>query len=449
MKKRDLTEGSIAKNLFFLAGPIVLGMFLQSAYNIIDTIFIGMLGANELAAVSITFPVVFIFIALASGLSTGTTIIVSQSIGAKKLNKASNAAEHALFISFFIGIIIAILGILFSEPVFLFMGATPEVLPLTIQYSQLIFIGFIFMFTGFIAQGILQAEGDSSTPLKINIVSVLLNVVLDAVLIFGLFGFPALGITGAALATVISRIIATGLVLLFLIKGKAQTKISLNPKLFKMDFKLIKKLFVLGTPASLGNVLNSIGMILLMSLIGVYGAFAIAAYGIGIRIDSVARMPIIGLMSGIIAITGQNIGAKKINRIQKTIKVASIISIISTILFTLIMIFFPETLFKIFSSDLNVISIGTQYLSIVAFTYVFYGIAFNLMGVFLGAGKTIISTAMIGLNWTIVLIFAFLLSPSMGLTGIWIALLAGSILFCLSLITIYFLGLWKPKENLY
>ncbi len=444
--KKDLTTGSITKNLLLLSAPIVLGMFLQSAFNIVDTIFIGLLGANELAAVSITFPVVFVFIALASGLSTGTTILVSQNFGAKKFVLASNVAEHSLLFSIILGILIAILGVFFSEPLFVFMGAKQEILSLTLDYSRIIFVGFIFMFIGFIGQGILQAKGNSITPLIINFISIILNIFFDAILIFGLLGFPKLGIVGAALATVFSRSIGAALILIYLIREKNQTKISLNPKLFKLNMSIVKKIFILGTPASLGNVINSIGMILLMSLIGVYGSFAIAAYGIGLRIDSIARMPIIGLMAGITSITGQNIGAKKFERIHKTLKVAIIVSIISMSLASLLMLLFSKNLFQFFSSDSRIVLIGVQYLSIVAFSYVFSGIGFNLMGVFLGAGKTILSSIIIGLRWVIVLILAFVLSSLIGLDGVWFSLLIGSILFALSFVIIYLKEIWKPKE---
>ncbi|MFH1588198.1 MAG: MATE family efflux transporter [Candidatus Diapherotrites archaeon] len=446
MKKRNLTEGSIAKNLLFLAAPIVLGMMLHSAFNIIDTIFIGMLGANELAAVAITFPVVFVFIAMASGLSIGATVLISQSIGANDLKNASNAAEHSLLLALVIGVLIAVLGILFSEPIFVFMGADANILPLTIQYSQLIFIGFIFLFIGFIAQGILQAEGDSKTPFKFNLIAVILNVVLDAILIFGLIGFPAMGIVGAALATVISRSIGAFLMIAFLLRGKAQTKACFNLKYFKFDLGIVKKLFALGIPASIGNITSSIGMILLMSFIGVFGSHAIAAYGIGLRIDSIARMPIIGLMSAVVAITGQNIGAKNFERINKTVKIALGLVLITMIPATIIMISFPELLFGIFSSDANVLSAGAEYLSIVAFSYVFFGIAFISMGALQGAGKTILSALLIALNWILVLLFAFYLKDSMGLIGIWYSILAATILFTGVSGIIYLSKIWLRNK---
>ncbi len=425
----------------------MLGMLLQAMYNIIDTIFIGMLGPKELAAIAITFPVVFVFIAMGTGLSVGSTILISQNIGAKKLKKASNAAEHSLLISTIIGIIVAIFGIVFSEPVFLFMGATSEILPMTLEYSRLIFIGFIFMFIGFIAQGILRAEGDSKTSFKINLIAIGLNIVLDPLLIFGIFGFPELGITGAAIATVISRIIGTTMILLYLYKGKAQTKICFNIKYFKFDTNIVKKIFSVGLPASLGNLMTSIGMILMMTLIGTFGSPAIAAYGVGLRIDSLVRMPIFGLMSAIVAITGQNIGANNIDRILKTAKIGIGIVLAVMIPITIIMISIPKLLFKIFSSNIIVIEIGAQYLSIVAFSYLFFGISMVLMGVLQGAGKTKTSAVIMALYWIIMIVLAYFLKKTHGLNGIWFGVLISAILISIIVGIVYKTKYWISKTK--
>ncbi len=444
---RDLTEGSILKNLIMLAAPIVLGMFLQSAFNIIDTIFVGMLGAEDLAAVSLTFPVVFIFIALASGLSVGATIMVSKNIGRKNMRRAANAAEHALLLSAAVGIVIAVLGILFSEPIFVFMGAEGNVLSLTVEYSRLIFIGFAFLFVGFVGQGILQAEGDSKTPFKFNLIAVFLNIVLDPLLIFGLFGFPALGIAGAALATVIARSIGAALVIGFLYTGKAQTKIELSPRYFKFSPEIAKRIFRLGIPASFGNVINSLGMMIMMSLVAGFGSFAIAAYGVGLRIDSLAVMPVVGVMSALVAITGQNLGAGKPERVGKTLKVAIVGVSALMLAATAFMVIFPGLFFGIFTTEQGVITMGATYLSIVALGYVFRGIAMLLVAVFQGAGRTMLSAALMGLNWAVVIAAAFFMKNIFGLEGIWWSMVAGLVLFSAIGGAIYKTGAWMPRTD--
>jgi putative MATE family efflux protein len=441
-KSIDLTTGSIIRNLISLSGPIILGMIFQSAYNVIDTIFIGMLGPNQLAAVSIMFPVVFIFMAMASGLSMGTTILVSQSIGADDLKRASNVAEHSMLLGIVVGIFVAVSGILFSEHLFLFLGADDKVLPLSIEYSTYIFIGFMFLFLGFIGQGILQAEGDSKTPFRCNVIAIALNIILDPILIFGLFGFPALGVVGAAIATVLSRSVGAALVLSFIWRGKAQTKIDLSPKYFRFDFGITRRIFSLGFPASLGNLIFSLGLLLMMSLVGSFGKYAIAAYGVGIRMNFIIMMPTMGIMSALVSITGQNIGAGKIERIEDTVKIAIIVISIVMTAFTVFLVSFPQLIFRIFTSEEEVIAIGVIYLRIISFRFVFRGIAMLFMAVLQGAGKTALSTIIIALNWIVVLLLSFFTGELYGLPAIWVSSLVGALFFSSSAFLLYQQRVW-------
>ncbi len=443
-KKNNLTQGSILRNLVFLALPIMVGMLLQTAFNIIDTIFIGMLGAEALAAVAITFPVVFIFIALASGLAVGSTTLVAQAIGAKNYKKADNVAEHSLILAGMVGIIIAVLGIIFGEPIFVFMGATPEILELTLLYSNTIFIGFIFLFIGFISQGIMQAEGNSKTPMINMAISVVINIILDPIMIFGLFGFPALGIFGAALATVISRSIGAGLNVWHILKSRGIIKI--KPKDFSFKPKILKDIFFLGAPASAGHLTISVGLTLVMSFVGGFGIFALAAYGIGTRLDSLAILPILGLISATIAIVGQNIGAKKLHRAKKTIFYSTTISAVLMTLVAAILFLFPKPFFELFSSDKEVVSIGIVYLSIIAFSYPFRGILMTISAGFQGAGKTFLAMVLTGVYWVLIIVLAFFLKENQGLEGIWFAFLFSALAGTGITVLVYKTSLWIPKE---
>ncbi|MCK5023803.1 MAG: MATE family efflux transporter, partial [Candidatus Aenigmarchaeota archaeon] len=293
MREKDLTKGSIFKTLFILATPIILAMSLHTAFNIIDTFFIGMLGSEHLAAISVTFPVVFIFIAIASGLAIGSTALVSQAIGARKKKEANKIAAHSITIALLSGLIVAVAGFLFSPALFSFMGVTGNILAMTIEYANLIFIGFIFLFIGFIAQGIIQADGDTVTPMINMVISIVANIILDPILIFGFGPIPAMGLTGAALATVIGRSIGAFLNIYHLFAGK--TSLHMGIESFRLDPSIFKKIFIIGLPSSISNSINSVGMIFIMSLIGGFGTSAIAAFGVGLRLDSVAILPIIGL----------------------------------------------------------------------------------------------------------------------------------------------------------
>ena len=307
--ERDLTIGSIRRNLFHMAWPLMLGMLFHTAFHIIDTIWVGMLGADELAAISLFFPVVFIFIAVASGIAVGATALVSQAIGGKRWKEADNLAEHSMLLAVILGIGIALFGFFFAPPLFVFMGADEIVLPLAMSYSNIIFAGISFMFLSFMAASIIQAQGNTKAPMKFQGAMVLLNLVLDPIMIFGLFGFPALGLPGAAIATVVSRGLMTILLLSYLFKDR--TKIRLRPRDFSFKPAILKRIFLVGFPASVGQSINSVGFILVMALVGGFGTAAIAAFGIGMRLDSLILLPAMGMAQAVIAMVGQNYGKRQ------------------------------------------------------------------------------------------------------------------------------------------
>ena len=221
MKKINLAEGSIVKNLISLSWPMMLAFTLQTGFNVVDAIFVGRLSALALAAVSLTFPVVFLMISLAAGAGVGTTSLIARLFGAKKAKEANNAAEHAYIIAFVLSILFTLSGLVFAKPLFIFIGATEELLPLVLDYSNVIFMGSIIMFIAFISNSILRGEGDMKTPMKVMMISTLVNVILDPILIFGFWFIPSMGIRGAAIATVIARFIGMIIVLNHILSGKS------------------------------------------------------------------------------------------------------------------------------------------------------------------------------------------------------------------------------------
>jgi putative MATE family efflux protein len=440
---RDLTHGSIWRVLLVMAAPLVFGFALQTAFNLIDTFFIGLLGSEELAAISVTFPVVFIFIAVAAGLGVGATALVSQAIGGKKLLRASNIALHAIIGAIVVGAVIAVLGILFSPPLFEFMGVSGEILGMTIQYANLIFIGFIFLFIGFMSQGLIQADGDTLTPTRNLTISVLLNIILDPIFIFGFGPVPAMGLVGAGLATVLARSVGAFLNIFQILSGR--TSICLSRECFRPDLSIFRKIVTTGLPASFSNSMNSIGMIILMSLVGGFGTAAIAAFGVGIRLESLAIMPVIGLSLVTVPIVGQNLGAGRIDRAKKVVSAASLAVIINMLFFSVVWFFVPEAVFSPFTSDLEIIGIGSGYFRVIAFGYLFLGLNILLASAFRGAGRTTVDLAVSGVRWAMVIVIAYSLVKGMGLQGIWIGFPVGNFLAFLLSFAILKSGFWLSK----
>ncbi len=416
-KSKNLSKGPIPKTLFALAAPVIAGMALQTAYNIIDTYFIGLLGSAELAAISVTFSVVFIFIAMSSGLSGGTVALVSRAIGARKLKDANNIAEHSLILAVILGVVVAISGILLSPYLFAFMGAQGRVLEMTMQYANLIFIGFVFLFIGFISQGIIQAGGDTKSPTLYLLVSVIINIILDPVMIFGFGPIPAMGLFGAALATVISRGLGAFLNILHLMTGRSA--VTIDARAFSFSASILSRIASVGWPSSLSNSINSVGLIALTSFVGAFGTSALAAFGVGIRLESLAILPVIGLSTALSPFVGQNLGAGVPARAKRAVLFSSFAAACFMLAFASAWFFVPHALFSVFTSELSVVAIGSQYFRIISVGYVFLGLNFILLGAFQGAGSTRFQLAVNAIRWGITIASAALLVGIFGLGGIW------------------------------
>ncbi len=436
----DFTQGSLGKKLLLFSLPIVAGMMLQTAYNVIDTIFIGMLGPDEIAAVSLTFPVVFVFIAVASGLGIGANALVAQAIGRKDIHTANNFAEHALFLAVGIGLAIAFLGLVFSPIVFSLMGADQKLLPLTMEYAVPIFFGIIFMFAWFISDSILRAQGNSAVPMRNLAISVVINIVLDPVLIFG-FGFvPAMGLFGAAVATVFSRMVAAVLNFYYIYGPNSVVRLSLRE--FKPYPKCIKRMVFVGLPASASQTLTAGGFMFLMGIVGSFGSLAIAAFGIGLRVMSVGVMPVVGMWSAVASIVGQNFGAGNYARAKRVALLGRRITLAITFLIAVAVLAFPEQIMGIFTRNAEVVSIGASFLEIVPFAFLLYGAYWVFFGAFQGTGKTHYVLIINFFYWVIAVASAFFFSQVFGLQGVWLGFVIAPAVEFVVVTAIFVSGIW-------
>jgi len=196
----DVLTGNITKNIIRLSLPIVIAMLIQTGFSIVDMIFVGMVSPEAIASVSMVFPVMFFFIAIAMGIGVGLTSFIARSIGEGDLNKASRIASNGLVFSIFLSSALAVIGFLFSRHVFGILGAGPEIIDSVVGYSRILFIGFLFLFFGAFCGSIIRGTGDTKTPMKFMITAITANIIMDPILIFGVGPFPALGVRGAALA---------------------------------------------------------------------------------------------------------------------------------------------------------------------------------------------------------------------------------------------------------
>lgn len=432
-KYKYIIEGPILKSLITLAWPIMLSQLMQTLYNLADTLWLGRVGPEAVAAISISFPIVFMMISIAAGLTIAGTALIAQHKGRGNLNKINNIIGQLFSFIVFLSIVISIVGSVLATDIIILMGAEPEIVPDAVSYLRTIFTGMPFMFIFFIFSSILRGIGDTKTPSIMMFFSVTINIILDPLFIFGIGFFPELGVVGAALATIIARAIVAIYALIIIEKGVDGFYLKLSN--LKWDFSIIKKIIRIGVPSSVEQSMISLGQVLMTSLVAGFGTMTLAAYGIVNRIISLPTILAFGVAAAATTMVGQNIGADKKERAEKTALVSLGIIFISMSILGVVLFFKPRFVIKIFNDAPAVVKYGSSYLRIVALTFGFLGAMYVGNGVFKGAGKTVppmvISSSSL---WVFRLGIAYLLITifSMSQVGLWWAValshLGGSLL---------------------
>lgn len=447
-KLPNFTEGSIIKSLIALSIPIVGANLLQTAYQLIDTFWVGRLGAEAVAAVSLSFPFLFLLISLASGLAIAGSIIVAQYKGKGSLHKVNHISAQTLLMMLFVSLLSSIIGYSLSEPMIKLMNTAPGVTASAISYLQISFAGLVFLFGFFVYQSLMRGVGDVKTPLYIVLGTVLLNLLLDPLFILGWGPIPSYGVAGAAIATIGTQGIAMIIGLWFLFNGKHGIHIKTSD--LKPDYKLIKKMFLIGLPASISQSARALGMMILVFLVASFGTVVTASYGIGGRILSFIIIPAIGLSMATSTLTGQNIGAGKIERATKITKISALISFLGLTFIGLITFIFAEPLTRLFiPNNPGVIKSGALFVKIMAFSFGFIGLQQTINGTLQGSGNTGKSMTLSIISLFILQIpLAYILSKqtSLGANGIYWAFPISHIAGALITLAWYSTGSWKEKQ---
>ncbi|MBU1703100.1 MATE family efflux transporter [Patescibacteria group bacterium] len=447
-KLPDFTQGPIVKSLVTLAIPIVFANILQTAYQLVDTFWVGRLGADAVAAVSLSFPIIFLMISMGGGLAIAGTIMVSQYKGQGHLEKVDYVSAQTLFIMFFISVIVTVLGYNIAEPVMKLMGAGPDVLPQAVSYLQISFLGMIFVFGYFVFQSLMRGVGDVKTPLYIVLATVILNLLLDPLFILGWGPIPAYGVMGAAIATVGTQGVATIIGTALLFSGKYGIHIKI--KNFRLDFQLMKKMIGLGLPASIEQSTRALGMAIMTFLVASFGTISVAAYGIGGRVLSFIIIPTVGLSMATSTLVGQNIGAGKIDRAEKITRKSSIISFVTLTAIGIVLFIFSSQITAAFiPDDPQVIASSSLFIKIMAFTFGFIGLQQSINGAFRGSGNTMTSMVLSIVSlWVLQFPIAYILSKhtSLGEIGIWWAFPVSNVIATLVALVWFLKGDWKHKK---
>ncbi len=391
MGKRDavnLLEGNLYKTIILLGYPTALASIVQTLYNLADTFWLGKLGRQAISAPVISFNIIFFVLSIAIGFSITGTSLVSQYTGAKQSEKANKVAGNLLIYLIFLSIVFSLLGFFFSEEILMFLKTPKDAFNSTLSYFKIMIIGLPLAFPFFVFQSVLNGYGDTKTPLKIELISALINVIIDPVLIFGFMGIPAMGVKGAAITTIISRGVSSLIGIHLLFKGKMGVKLNFNT--LKPSMKLLPLMIKVGIPASVGMSGASLGFLVLIGIVNRFGTPVISAYGISTRIIHLFMMPAIAIASSVTAIVGQNLGAGQIQRARSVVKKAIYLMLLIITPFVLItMIFGGEFTAFFIPEDAVVRDIGKVMFKIVSPAVIFYGLTQILNGAFQGSGYTV------------------------------------------------------------
>ena len=445
MKKArgDLTQGSLPRHLLRLAGPIIFSYILQDAFNIIDMIFVGRLGPGAIAAVGVSGNLLRLIGVFSLGISTGAGIMVAQYLGARNRAQAEHIAMQAILLAVFFSIGVTLIGYPLAEQGLLAVRMVdPEVLRLGTTYMHIILIGISTMFLSMTLGSIFRAGGDAVTPMIVLGFSTIINIALDPLLIFGLWGFPKLGVAGSAYATLIGR--GAGVIVLLYLCWSGRAPVSLRNVQFRADLVEMIDILRLGIYSSMQGFWRHFSRLGFLWVIGPYGKTVVAAYTICMRLRILVMNPGFGIANSVAPLVGQNLGANQIARAEQSTRIANILGAAIMAAIGAIFLIFPQTFIRIFSPDANVIEIGTVYLRFLSPTFGFIAFSLVLGKALNGAGDTLspmmitlVSQLVIGLGLVI------LLSYFIGLNGVWLGIAVSNIVQGVVMWAWYHTGRWK------
>jgi putative MATE family efflux protein len=445
-----LTEGPILRALLRLSVPIVAANLLQTAYQITDTFWVGRLDAQAVAAVSLSFPINFFMIAIGGGLPIAGSVLIAQYKGRGDDAAMNHVTAQTLMMVLVVSVLLSGIGYALSEPIMHFMGAAPDVLPEAVRFLQVTFLGFIFVFGFFVFQSLMRGLGEVQAPMYIVLVTVLLNLALDPLFIFGWGPIPAWGVTGAALATVCTQALATLIGFTLLFRGHYGIRVHWHS--FRPDFKFFWRAFRLGFPTSVEQGVRASGLILMTLLVSTFGTMYVAAYGIGTRFLAFVLIPSMGLSMGTSALVGQNIGAGKLDRAVRTNLISCLVAFLGPLPIGILLFFAAEPAARLFMPEGGpAVEYSATFIRLISFTFGFIAVQHVISGTLRGAGNTLAAMLLsLMAQWVLKFPLAYVLSrhTSLGPEGIWWAHPIAAMLSAIVAVSWFARGDWKRTKLL-
>ena len=446
-KQQDFTSGSIRRAVFMLAVPMILEMLMESIFALVDIMYVSQISVNAVATIGLTESVITLIYAVAIGLSIAATAIVARRVGEKDLKGASDAAVQVIFLGVIVAAIVSVIGIIYPKELLSLMGAEPDLIEEGYGYTKVLLGGNITIMLLFLINAIFRGTGEASISMWVLILSNGLNIILDPMFIFGFGPIPAYGVEGAAIATTIGRGTAVLFQLAILFFGYSKIKIGIKDIIIRAGvmLNLIK--------VSLGGIgqflIGTTSWVFLMRIISEFGSEVLAGYTIAIRVMLFSLMPAWGMSSAAASLVGQNLGAKKPDRAEKSVWITSkYCSIFMGTVSILYLVFAPQIIAS-FNQTPDVVKYGSQCLRIMTAPFIFYGFGMIVINAFNGAGDTKTPTYInFVCFWLLQLPFAYIAAITLGYgpVGVFWAVALGEVLMAIIAIIWFKKGHWKKVE---
>ena len=432
--------------LFSMSLPMILSMLVQALYNIVDSIFVALIGETALAAVSLAFPVQNLIIAVSVGTGVGVNALLSRSLGEKNQETANLAAVNGIFVFFLSYLLFAVFGLFFARMYFTVQTSNPEIIEQGTIYLSVCSIFSFGIFLEIALERIMQSTGRTIYNMITQGLGAIINIILDPILIFGLFGFPRMGILGAAVATVIGQIIAMLLLLYFNIRKNSD--VNLNMRRFRPDTAIIAEIYRVGLPSIIMQSISSVMTFGVNKILLLFSETAVSVFGIYFKLQSFIFMPVFGLNNAMVPIVAYNYGAARKDRIMKTIR-SSVTAAVAIMLAGLaIFQIFPEQLLYLFDASEHMMGIGVPALRIISLSFLFAGYCIVIGSVFQALGNGVYSLITSAARQLVcILPAAWLFASVFGLHAVWYAFPLAEIISVV-LTTLLFRRIYRKKIQL-
>ena len=435
----------VNKLLLSMSVPMMISMLVQALYNIVDSIFVAQISENAFTALSLAFPAQTLMIAVATGTGVGINALLSKSLGEKNFERANKTARNGIFLAICGFVVFAILGIFLSRQFFLWQTDVMEIVDYGTQYLSICCICSFGLFIEITMEKLLQSTGRTVLSMTTQMIGAVLNIILDPILIFGWFGLPAMGVAGAAIATVIGQIIAAIIAIILNVKKNQEINISL--KGFRPSKKIIKKIYAVGLPSIIMASIGSAMTFMMNKILIAFTTTATAVFGAYFRLQSFIFMPVFGLNNGMVPIVAYNYGARKKDRIIKTIKLSVCYAVSLMLIGLAIFWIFPETLLGFFEASDMMLEIGVPALQTISLSFIFAGFSIITLSVCQALGHGFMGLVVSVVRQLVVLVpVAYLLSRTGVLSAIWWAFPIAEVV-AVSLAAIFLRQVYRKEIN--